>query len=60
MGPVRGRHACNSRAGGAAALVAVDCLTGPERQRTTATVGGQPSVLRELGEDPAIADGLSR
>ena len=37
-----------------AALAAVNCLTRPEQQRTIATVGGQPSVLRELGEDPAI------
>ena len=37
-----------------AALAAVNCLTKPEQQRTIATVGGQPSVLRELGKDPEI------
>ena len=37
-----------------AALAAVNCLTKPEQQRTIATVGGQPSVLRELGEDPEL------
>ena len=37
-----------------AALAATNCLTKPEQQRTIATTGGQPSVLRELGNDPAI------
>jgi multiple sugar transport system substrate-binding protein len=37
-----------------AAVEAINCLTEPEQQRTIATVGGQPSVLRELAEDPAI------
>ena len=37
-----------------ASLAAVNCLTKPEQQRTIATVGGQPSVLRELGDDPAL------
>ncbi len=37
-----------------AALAAVNCLTAPEQQRTIATTGGQPSVLRQLGDDPAI------
>jgi multiple sugar transport system substrate-binding protein len=37
-----------------AALAAVNCLTKPEQQRTIATVGGQPSVLRELGDDPEL------
>lgn len=38
-----------------AAIEAIDCLTEPDQQRTIATVGGQPSVLRELAEDPAIS-----
>ncbi|MCW2620738.1 MAG: ABC-type sugar transport system, periplasmic component, partial [Frankiales bacterium] len=38
----------------AAAVAAINCLTDPEQQRTIATVGGQPSVLRDLGDDPAI------
>ena len=37
-----------------AAIAAINCLTEPEQQRTIATVGGQPSVLRELAKDPAI------
>ena len=37
-----------------AALAAINCLTRPEQQRTIATVGGQPSVLRDLGDDPEI------
>jgi multiple sugar transport system substrate-binding protein len=37
-----------------AALAAVNCLTKPDQQRTIATVGGQPSVLRELGNDPEL------
>ncbi len=37
-----------------AALAATNCLTKPAQQRTIATTGGQPSVLRELGNDPAI------
>jgi multiple sugar transport system substrate-binding protein len=37
-----------------AALAAVNCLTKPEQQRTIATTGGQPSVLRELGDDPEL------
>jgi multiple sugar transport system substrate-binding protein len=41
-----------------AAVAAINCLTAPEQQRTIATVGGQPSVLRELAEDPAIAEVL--
>jgi multiple sugar transport system substrate-binding protein len=41
-----------------AAVAAVNCLTAPEQQRTIATVGGQPSVLRELSEDPAITEVL--
>ncbi|MBW3640672.1 MAG: ABC transporter substrate-binding protein [Actinobacteria bacterium] len=42
----------------AAALAAINCLTEPEQQRTIATVGGQPSVLRSLAEDPAIQEVL--
>jgi multiple sugar transport system substrate-binding protein len=41
-----------------AALAAINCLTEPDQQRTIATVGGQPSVLRELAEDPEIAEVL--
>lgn len=41
-----------------AVLAAINCLTEPEQQRTIATVGGQPSVLRELAEDPEIAEVL--
>ena len=37
-----------------ASLAAINCLTSPEQQRTIATIGGQPSVLRSLGDDPAI------
>ena len=42
----------------AAALAAVNCLTSPDQQRTIARVGGQPSVLRALGNDPAIVEKL--
>jgi multiple sugar transport system substrate-binding protein len=41
-----------------AALAAVNCLTEPAQQRTIATIGGQPSVLRELAEDPEIMEVL--
>jgi multiple sugar transport system substrate-binding protein len=41
-----------------AAIEAINCLTEPEQQRTIATVGGQPSVLRELAEDPEIQEVL--
>ena len=41
-----------------AAVAAINCLTEPAQQRTIATVGGQPSVLRELAEDPEIAEVL--
>jgi multiple sugar transport system substrate-binding protein len=41
-----------------AAVAAINCLTEPEQQRTIATTGGQPSVLRELAEDPAITEVL--
>ena len=41
-----------------AALAAINCLTAPEQQRTIATVGGQPPVLRELAEDPEITEAL--
>ncbi len=41
-----------------AAVAAINCLTEPEQQRTIATVGGQPSVLRELAEDPEIMEVL--
>jgi multiple sugar transport system substrate-binding protein len=41
-----------------AALAAINCLTEPDQQRTIATVGGQPSVLRELAEDPEIGEVL--
>lgn len=37
-----------------AALAAINCLTEPAQQRTIATTGGQPSVLRALGDDAAI------
>ena len=37
-----------------AALAAINCLTSPDQQRTIATIGGQPSVLRALGDDSAI------
>lgn len=42
----------------AAALAAVNCLTAPEQQRTIATTGGQPSVLRELSDDAQIKEVL--
>jgi multiple sugar transport system substrate-binding protein len=41
-----------------AAVEAINCLTEPEQQRTIATVGGQPSVLRELAQDPQISEVL--
>lgn len=41
-----------------AAIEAINCLTEPDQQRTIATVGGQPSVLRELAQDPEIAEVL--
>jgi multiple sugar transport system substrate-binding protein len=41
-----------------AAVAAINCLTEPAQQRTIATTGGQPSVLRSLAEDPAIQDVL--
>ena len=41
-----------------AAIEAVNCLTEPAQQRTIATIGGQPSVLRELAQDPAILEVL--
>ncbi|HEU0101684.1 MAG TPA: extracellular solute-binding protein [Mycobacteriales bacterium] len=41
-----------------AALAAINCLTQPEQQRTIATTGGQPSVLRALGDDAAIKEKL--
>jgi len=41
-----------------AAVAAINCLTEPDQQRTIATTGGQPSVLRELAEDPEIAEVL--
>lgn len=41
-----------------AALAAINCLTEPDQQRTIATTGGQPSVLRELADDPAIKEEL--
>ena len=37
-----------------AAVAAINCLTQPEQQRTIAKLGGQPSVLRELAEDPEL------
>ncbi len=42
----------------AASLAAINCLTEPDQQRTIATTGGQPSVLRSLSDDPAIKDKL--
>ncbi len=42
----------------AAALKAINCLTDPAQQRTIATTGGQPSVLRSLGDDPEIKKAL--
>ncbi len=42
----------------AAALAAVNCLTEPAQQRTIATTGGQPSVLRALANDPQIRETL--
>ena len=41
-----------------AALAAVNCLTQPDQQRTIATVGGQPSVLRDLSDDPELTKQL--
>ena len=41
-----------------AALAAINCLTAPEQQRTIATKGGQPPVLRELAADPEIGKSL--
>jgi multiple sugar transport system substrate-binding protein len=41
-----------------AAIAAINCLTEPAQQRTIATTGGQPSVLRELAEDPEITEVL--
>ncbi len=41
-----------------AALAAMNCLTEPAQQRTIATTGGQPSVLRELSDDPEITEKL--
>ncbi len=41
-----------------ATLAAINCLTAPEQQRTIATTGGQPSVLRELADDPQIKEVL--
>ena len=41
-----------------AALAAINCLTDPAQQRTIATVGGQPSVLRSLAKDPKIIESL--
>ncbi len=41
-----------------AAVAAINCLTEPAQQRTIATVGGQPSVLRELAQDPEIREVL--
>jgi multiple sugar transport system substrate-binding protein len=41
-----------------AAVQAINCLTEPDQQRTIATTGGQPSVLRELAEDPEIQEVL--
>ena len=41
-----------------AALAAINCLTEPEQQRTIATTGGQPSVLRALADDPAVLEKL--
>lgn len=41
-----------------ATIAAIDCLTEPAQQRTIATTGGQPSVLRELKADPEILEVL--
>ncbi len=41
-----------------ATVAAINCLTSPEQQRTIATKGGQPPVLRELAEDPEIIKDL--
>lgn len=41
-----------------AVVEAINCLTDPEQQRTIATVGGQPSVLRSLAQDPQIQQKL--
>ncbi len=41
-----------------ASLAAVNCLTQPDQQRTIATLGGQPSVLRALGSDPELVKQL--
>ncbi len=41
-----------------AALAAINCLTAPDQQRTIARIGGQPSVLRALADDPAIKEKL--
>ena len=41
-----------------AAVAAINCLTEPAQQRTIATTGGQPSVLRALGADPEITKTL--
>lgn len=41
-----------------AALAAINCLTEADQQRTIATTGGQPSVLRSLSDDPAIREKL--
>jgi multiple sugar transport system substrate-binding protein len=41
-----------------ATVEAINCLTEPDQQRTIATVGGQPSVLRELAQDPQISEVL--
>ena len=38
----------------AASVAAINCLTEDAQQRTIATTGGQPSVLRSLGDDAAI------
>ncbi len=42
-----------------AALAAANCLTSPEQQYTIRRIGGQPSVLRALADDPAIKEKLS-
>ena len=42
----------------AASLAAINCLTEPAQQRTIATTGGQPSVLRSLADDPEIKEAL--
>jgi multiple sugar transport system substrate-binding protein len=41
-----------------ATVAAINCLTAPEQQRTIATTGGQPSVLRALSDDAAIKEKL--